>query len=74
LTAIDFTESLLASPGTINYFDEDGNFLIAPKTAYHIAQKRAWEKRIGWEVRQTDDRPEQWPNTPTSGSLGATEH
>jgi len=52
---IDLAESLLSSPGTINYWDKDGDFVIAPKTPYYIARKRAWEKRIGRTAEAEQD-------------------
>ena len=36
----------LSHPGTINYFDRDGNLVIAPNTPKYRAEKCMWEARL----------------------------
>ena len=39
-------DEYLSHSGTINYFDEDGNLVIAPNIPKYQAEKRAWEARL----------------------------
>lgn len=46
---------------TLNYFDEDGNFVIAPNKPEFRAEKRAWELR---EFGHTDEDEQEVSDEP----------